>query len=55
MSRFGGLHMIKRQAEAAGLSYSTFCHTFRATGIMTYISAERSTLEYAQTKRHDGI
>jgi len=33
MSRFDVLHMIKRRAEAAGLPYSTCCHTFRATGI----------------------
>ncbi|MBV8894452.1 MAG: tyrosine-type recombinase/integrase, partial [Acidobacteria bacterium] len=30
MSRFDVLHMIKRRAEAAGLPYSTCCHTFRA-------------------------
>ena len=36
MSRFDVLHMIKRPAEAAGLPYSTCCHTFRAIGIMTY-------------------
>ena len=30
ISRFDVLHMIKRRAEAAGLPYSTCCHTFRA-------------------------
>jgi integrase/recombinase XerD len=37
MSRFDVLHMIERRAEAAGLPYSTCCHTFRATGINTYL------------------
>ena len=37
MSRFDVLHMIKRRAEVAGLPYSTCCHTFRATGITTYL------------------
>src|SRR6202023_2605206 len=32
------LRMIKRRAKAAaGLPYSTCCHTFRATGITTYL------------------
>jgi len=37
MSRFDVFHMIKRRAAAAGLPYSTCCHTFRATGITTYL------------------
>ena len=37
MSRFDVFHMIKRRAKAAGLPYSTCCHTFRATGITTYL------------------
>ena len=41
------LHMIKRRAEAAGLPYSTCCHTFRATGITTYLQ-NGGTLEHAQ-------
>jgi integrase/recombinase XerD len=40
--------MIKRRAEAAGLPYSTCCHTFRATGITTYLQ-NGGTLEQAQT------
>jgi integrase len=32
MPRFDVFHMIKRRAKAAGLPYSTCCHTFRATG-----------------------
>ena len=40
--------MIKRRAEAAGLPYSTCCHTFRATGITTYLQ-NGGTLEHAQT------
>jgi integrase/recombinase XerD len=41
------LVMIKRRAEAAGLPYSTCCHTFRATGITTYMQ-NGGTLEHAQ-------
>src|SRR5690348_11024723 len=48
MSRFDVLHMIKRRAEAAGLPYSTRCHTFRATGITAYLQ-NGGTLEHAQT------
>src|SRR6201993_4094837 len=48
MSRFDVLHMIKRRAEAAGLPYSTCCHTFRATGITTYLQ-NGGTLDHAQT------
>jgi integrase/recombinase XerD len=48
MSRFDVLHMIKRRAEAAGLPYSTCCHTSRATGITTYLQ-NGGTLEHAQT------
>jgi integrase/recombinase XerD len=48
MSRFDAFHMIKRRAKAAGLPYSTCCHTFRATGISTYLE-NGGTLEHAQT------
>ena len=48
MSRFDVLHMIKRRAKAAALPYSTCCHTFRATGITTYLE-NGGTLEHAQT------
>ncbi len=48
MSRFDVLHMIKRRAESAALPYSTCCHTFRATGITTYLQ-NGGTLEHAQT------
>ena len=41
------LAMIKRRASAAGLSASTCCHTFRATGITAYLS-NGGTLEHAQ-------
>jgi integrase len=37
MSRFDVFHMIKRRAGAAALSYSTCCHSFRASGITTYL------------------
>ena len=39
--------MIKRRALKAGLPYSTCCHTFRATGITTYLQ-NGGTLEHAQ-------
>ena len=47
MARSDVLVMIKRRAEAAGLPYSTCCHTFRATGITTYMQ-NGGTLEHAQ-------
>jgi integrase/recombinase XerD len=47
ISRFDVLHMIKRRAQAAALPYSTCCHTFRATGITTYLQ-DGGTLEHAQ-------
>jgi len=48
MSRFDVFHMIKRRAKAAALPYTTCCHTFRATGITTYLE-NGGTLEHAQT------
>ena len=41
------LAMIKRRSAAAGLSPSTCCHTFRATGITAYLS-NGGTLKHAQ-------
>ena len=41
------LRMIKRRAKEASLPYSTCCHTFRATGITTYLYSG-GTLEHAQ-------
>jgi integrase/recombinase XerD len=48
MSRIDIFQMIKRRAKEAGLPYSTCCHTFRATGITTYL-LNGGTLEHAQT------
>jgi integrase/recombinase XerD len=48
MNRFDVFHMIKRRAKAAALPFSTCCHTFRATGITTYLE-NGGTLEHAQT------
>ena len=48
MTRFDVFHMIKRRAKLAALPYSTCCHTFRATGITTYLQ-NGGTLEHAQT------
>jgi integrase len=47
MAREDVLAMIKRRAMAAALPYSTCCHTFRATGITTYMQ-NGGTLEHAQ-------
>ena len=41
------LRMIKGRAEAAGLSPSVCCHTFRATGITAYLE-NGGTIEKAQ-------
>jgi integrase/recombinase XerD len=47
LTRSDVLYMIKRRAKAAGLPYSTCCHTFRATGI-TADMLNGGTLEHAQ-------
>lgn len=47
MSRHDAIRMVKRRALAAGLSDSTCCHTFRATGVTTYLR-NGGTLETAQ-------
>ena len=47
MTRCDVFHMIKRRAKEAALPYSTCCHTFRATGITTYLQ-NGGTLEHAQ-------
>ena len=47
LSRNDVLRMIKRRAKAAGLPYSTCCHTCRATGITAYLE-NGGTIENAQ-------
>jgi site-specific recombinase XerD len=47
MYRADVLRMIKRRAEDAGLPATTCCHTFRATGITTYLE-NGGTIENAQ-------
>lgn len=47
LTRTDALRMIKRRALGAGLPTSTCCHTFRATGITTYLEGG-GTLEKAQ-------
>jgi site-specific recombinase XerD len=47
MAREDIFAMIKRRAAGAALPYSTGCHTFRATGIRTYLQ-NGGTLEHAQ-------
>lgn len=37
LPRRNALHMIERRARAAGLTSSVNCHSFRATGITTYL------------------
>jgi site-specific recombinase XerD len=47
MTRVDVFRMIKRRAAAASLPSSTFCHTFRATGITAYLE-NGGTIENAQ-------
>ncbi|MFO1458712.1 MAG: tyrosine-type recombinase/integrase [Verrucomicrobiota bacterium] len=47
MSRGDTLRMIKRRARCAGISPTTCCHTFRATGITAFLS-NGGTIENAQ-------
>jgi site-specific recombinase XerD len=47
MHRLEVLAMIKRRARQAGLPDTTCCHTFRATGITTYLQ-NGGTIEHAQ-------
>src|SRR5512135_209501 len=47
LHRLEVLAMIKRRARQAGLPHTTCCHTFRATGITTYLQ-NGGTVEHAQ-------
>lgn len=47
LHRLEVLAMIKRRARQAGLPETTCCHTFRATGITTYLQ-NGGTIEHAQ-------
>jgi integrase/recombinase XerD len=47
MTENDSLRMIKRRAKNAGLPSSTCCHTFRATGITTFLE-NGGTIENAQ-------
>jgi integrase/recombinase XerD len=47
MNRVETWKMIKRRTKEAGLSASTTCHTFRATGITAYLE-NGGTIEHAQ-------
>jgi integrase/recombinase XerD len=47
MTENDSLRMIKRRAKSAGLPSSTCCHTFRATGITTFLE-NGGTIENAQ-------
>ncbi len=48
MDRRDALSMMKRRAVLAGLPSNTCCHSFRATGITTYLQ-DGGTIEHAQT------
>jgi integrase/recombinase XerD len=47
LHRLEVLALIKRRARQAGLPLTTCCHTFRATGITTYLQ-NGGTIEHAQ-------
>jgi len=47
MTRNDALRMVKRRVRVAGLPSSSSCHTFRATGITTYLE-NGGTIENAQ-------
>ena len=47
MDRHDAIRMVKRRAQDAGVSEQIGCHTFRATGITTYLQ-NKGTLEFAQ-------
>ena len=47
MTENDALRMVKRRAKLAGLPSSTCCHTFRATGITTFLE-NGGTIENAQ-------
>lgn len=47
MTRNDALRMVKRRVKAAGLSFKTSCHSFRATGITAYLE-NGGTIENAQ-------
>jgi integrase/recombinase XerD len=47
LHRLEVLAMVKRRARRAGLPETTCCHTFRATGITTYLQ-NGGTIEHAQ-------
>ena len=47
LTRTDVFRMIKRRAKAVGLPSTLSCHTFRATGITTYLE-NGGTIEHAQ-------
>lgn len=52
MRRFDVYNMIKRRAKRAGLPETTTCHTFRATGITTYLENGGSLEEARKIAAH---
>ena len=52
MTRLVVYSMIKRRAKAAGLPATTTCHTFRATGITTYLDNGGSLEEARRIAAH---
>jgi integrase len=55
MARTDVLRMVKRRALAIGLPASTCCHTFRATGITTYLSNGGTIEKAQQIAAHESI
>ena len=52
MTRIHIWYMIKRRARAAGIPTDTSCHTFRATGITTYLKNGGSREKAQQMAGH---
>ena len=52
LRRFVVYNMIKRRAKSAGLPETTTCHTFRATGITTYLENGGSLEEARKIAAH---
>jgi hypothetical protein len=55
MPRADVLAIIKRRAETASTPYSTCCHTFRATGITTYLQNGRTTQDHISVAEAERI
>ena len=52
MPRINIWYMVKRRSRAAGIPTDTSCHTFRATGITTYLKNGGSREKAQQMAGH---